>query len=181
MLPSRSSDRLDAFAHNSRFITTGSGSSQWIHGSVVDCVNFLVNTVVLRARHSSEGRVDKMYYVAGKRCRRKIDAQLPSASSQRRAGLITGRMRAAALTQRRSRGCEYRREKLRRQAAEKRAVDLEWLSAQTRRLATVLARRDLHELLPDGACCLGVSFPLHSQISLASLAQVIIRRHSWTG
>lgn len=65
-------------------------------------------------------------------------------------GMISKRYRAANLTQRRSRAYAYRTERLRRAAAFRAEENLQWLQHHQMRLATIIARQELLELLPEG-------------------------------
>lgn len=92
-----------------------------------------------------------IHYVQGKRrCKTKVDQPV---RRPYREGRLTKRMRKANLSQRKrkSKGYDFRNERLQRASAQKSEQDLEWLDVQQRRLATIIARRDTHELLPEGA------------------------------
>lgn len=124
-----------------------------VEGAVLQCLKHVVDMVVRQARFHSVGVLQRGRYVPGKRSHQKTD--VVSASAVYRPLRMTRRMRAAPrkLTQRKrgSKGYNYRDSVLKRAHAARVEQDVEWLQRQRHRLATVVARQDLHELLPEGA------------------------------
>lgn len=122
--------------------------------SVLQCVRFLVHSVVYRSRLGVDGL--RINYVPSKRRSKTMEASASMASqSHPFPGLITKRMRAVKfLTQRKrtSRGYQYRQDVLKRRAALRAEEDLQWLECQCTRLATIVARQEQLELLPEGVC-----------------------------
>lgn len=127
-----------------------------VEEAVMQCVNFLVHTVVRQSRSISHRQTPpRLHRVASKRrCRKTDSAALLSARSL--PILMTKRMKAAKLTQRKreSKGYQYRLGVLKRAAACRAEQDMGWLHHHRHRLATVVARQCLQELLPDGAATL---------------------------
>lgn len=155
-LASRSSVRLDeCLMHSTVPIATDQAELQ-IEAGVLQCMKFLVENVVFRARHDEElrdkTRTKVIHRVPGKRGHAKTRMTTPGISLQRFASrCITKRYRLQAkLSQRRSRGHHYRKGILKRAATAKAEEDLEWLMFHKHRLATVVARQSLHDLLPEG-------------------------------
>lgn len=122
-----------------------------VERSVVQCVNFLVHLVAHQARFHGlvVDQHNRVNSVPGKQRHKGIVVHVSRAP---RTGLLTKRMRAANLTQRKrsSKGFAYRHEVLQRLAAARAEHDLEWLQYHCQRLATLVARQDLYELLPEG-------------------------------
>lgn len=88
-----------------------------------------------------------------RRCHSRLAPAAPvplDATARRLKGLIARRFSAKRLTHRRSHGFHYRKERLKRAAAFKAEDDLEWLQWHQNRLATIVARQDLHALLREG-------------------------------
>lgn len=151
-LPIRSSMRVNAAMESKVVVDAGEKGGFEVEMGVLQCVRFLIHNVVHRARYrfEVEGQV-RINFVEGKQRHRRADWVARCSGSQPRLSGLTKKMRAAKLTQRRSRGYRYRIERLKRAAAARTEDDLGWLDVQRLRLATVVSRQDLHELLPEGA------------------------------
>lgn len=160
VLASRSSKRRDADVATVRL----GAAEVVVEQSVLQCVRFLVHSVVYRSRLGIDGL--RINYVPSKRHSKTMLASTSTASrSHPFSGLITKRMRAVKyLTQRKrtSKGYQYRQEVLKRRAALKAEEDLQWLECQCTRLATLVARQQQLELLPEGVLCR--SQPDHSYL-----------------
>lgn len=152
-------------------------SSVVVEQAVIHCVNFLVHNVVHRARYDDTSRI---HHVTGKRSRSKGQMVSTSTSSfhrfvslmKRRQETMAQRRKAVKLTQRKrgSKGYGYRNSFLMGARAAKMEHDLGWLEAQEQRLATVVARQTLHELLPEGAWLrLALEFSVLSSQEVVSL------------
>lgn len=150
-LPVRSSVRMDASMKTVADVDVdGRPVELEIEAGVLQCVKFLIHNVVHRARHEAHGQV-MINLVQGKERHRRTDWVASQASqSVKRLNGLTKRMRAAKLSQRRSKRYAYRVTHLKRAAAMRSEEDLQWLEVQHHRLATVIARQDLLELLPEG-------------------------------
>lgn len=159
-IASRASSRVDAASMQSRVCVHASVGPLVVEQGVLRCVKSLVDNVVYRARYHvqhGEGMLP-IHFVKGKE-RHKHKTKVVAASSGSAASphsskgpKMTGRMRAARLrlTQRRSRGYVYRTEVLKRAATTRAEQDIEWLQTHCHRLATLIARQHMHELLPEG-------------------------------
>lgn len=150
-LASRSSDRINQ--QMTSMCTTV--ADVVVERGVAQCVKYIIDNVVHRARH---GGVSKINYVPSKRHHRtsvlESSAQLlrrpwgeawvarPKKNAPCRRRLVQRK--------RQSKGFEYRVGVLSRRRIAKEDEDLEWLQTHEHRLATIIARQDLHELLPDG-------------------------------
>lgn len=147
----RSSARMDARMQQHIPVSTTVAGIK-VEAGVLQCVKFLIDNVIHRARFAEiESSLCKrtVHFVQGKRKKTSAPAQTISRHGSR---FITGRMRAPRLTSRKSKGFVYRQAALNRRKAAKAEDDLAWLQQHKRRLATTLARQDLHSLLPDGEC-----------------------------
>lgn len=145
----RSSARI---ANNIRSVCIGAHSVVHIEEAVVQCVRYLVHTVARQARCLADRPLQqRVNHVAGKRRNKTSMASRSSACA--RPLLMTRRMKAAKLTQRKreSKGYLYRSRVLYRAAAARLEEDLDWLHIQKHRLATIVAQQDLQKLLPEGA------------------------------
>lgn len=148
-LATRSSARLDAVKMSKTVsISSKTCAPLEVEQGVLQCVEFLVKSVMHLAKwHVSDNRICKRNRVPGKRGHKTSPS---TARGLRRCSFLTGRMRAPKLTQRRSKGYAYRSAVLQRLAAARAEENLEWLLEQHHRLATLIARQDLLQLLPDG-------------------------------
>lgn len=130
------------------------GTDLVVELGVVQCVKYLVDNVVHAFRHGQ--RLNRVNYVPSKRRHKTATSRMEQVLQGPRWGAdhLTSRMRRAAkrLTQRKreSRGYAYRNEKLQERSARKVEEDLAWLQVEERRLATLISRQDLEELLPEG-------------------------------
>lgn len=126
-----------------------------VEKAVLQCVQLLVHTVERQSRWDFGDRPAQLQVVnrvASKRRHAKahIGARDSTPHRQYRAGMLTKRMQRARLSQRKSRGYLYRRGYLQDFAARRMEANLSWLQAHQHRLATIIARQDLHKLLPEG-------------------------------
>lgn len=146
----RSSTRVDECMMQKHMRVSGMHGSEGmqIEQGVIQCMNSLIMSVIHQARQGGDGVVQKLNFVERKRRHKTEVAVLPSYWPRRR---LTKRMKRAKLTQRRARGYAYRVQVLQRAAASRAEADLEWLSIHNNRLATIVARQSLLELLPEGA------------------------------
>lgn len=147
-LPVRSSCRVDVAVMQSQVCIATSGGELVVEQGVLQCVKALVNKVIHQGRwlHCSDAPTKAINIVAGKPRRHESRVII---SPHPRTG-ITKRLRPILFTHRKSRGYYHRQRKLELAAASRAEDDLEWLEAQSLRLATLLARQSLHELLPEG-------------------------------
>lgn len=146
-LASRSSMRVDAVVMQKHAASLSDAAD--VERAVLQCVKYLIHNVVHRARHSDNSIArTRINFVPGKA--RQNRTKVITTSFTRTTGL-TKRMRAAKrLTQRRSRGYSYRLMVLKRAAASRSEEDLGWLETNSYRLKTLIARQDIHKLLPEG-------------------------------
>lgn len=164
-LPIRSSNRM-LYANVTRRNVVALTQGLHVEPEVLECVEFLVYNTIYKSRHDGEGLVSKVNHVIGKR--RHVSRQLhiktrvisapQGASPPRRgrpglSGMTTRMRRAVKLNQRKSksRSYQYREKKLRCAEALKNEGNLQWLEANKMRLATLVARQQMSELLPEGA------------------------------
>lgn len=135
VLATRTSSRVDTMRRMSVCMAADHQPVE-IEEEVVRCVQFLVAQVIHGAKLQADmGAIRK-------------EKRVPYL--RRGLAAVTGRRRARKLTQRRSKGYAYRAAVLQRAAAIRAEQNLEWLQIQKQRLATVIARQDLHALLPEG-------------------------------
>lgn len=157
-LPSRSSSRSDGALTAVRTCV----ADMVVEQSVLHCVKFLIHSVVQQARLGIDGLRTNFVPAKPRQYKTNVAACKPPSSARSwHMGVMTKRMRAAArLTQRKrkSRGFNYRSGVLLRLAAARAEADQLWLNAQQERLATIVARQHLYELLPDGARLLSTSY-----------------------
>lgn len=151
-LPCRSSVRSDGALTSVRTCV----ADVVVEQSVVSCVNFLVHSVAQQARLGIDGLRVNLVPAKARHNKTNVATFKPSASYHRSwttGRFMTRQMRAAKLTQRKrkSKGFQYRSGVLQRLAAARAEADQQWLQAQQERLATIVARQNLYELLPDGA------------------------------
>lgn len=143
---SRTSSRVAQLMQVPIQIPITAGHAVAIEQGVVQCVKELVHKVVYGAHYWGDGRAVVVHHVLGKR-RRKTETNTVRPPPKR---LIAKRMTRPRLTQRRAHKYRYRSRILRLQAAAKAEEDLSWLQTHQQRLGTIIARQDLHELLPEG-------------------------------
>lgn len=148
----RSSLRTDASTISLSFAGI---ANMEVEQGVWACVNALINKVCYQSRwHQAKGQVRVSHSVPSKRRPRHLKLQHGPTSLQacyrRCRGLISKRYASQKLTQRRSRAYAYRTERLKRAAASRAEENLSWLQHHQLRLATIIARQDLLELLPEG-------------------------------
>lgn len=152
----RSSARVDGMVRQSTVPISSVSPSTEIEYGVLQCVQKLVQKIVDQSRFLQCGNPQAACRkrVAPKQrphCRVHITAPASfEASSRRFRSFVAKHFSSKRLTHRRSHGYHYRKERLRRAAAVKAEEDVEWLRRHENRLATVIARQDLHELLPEG-------------------------------
>lgn len=144
----RTSSRVAQLVQARTPIHTSSGARFEVEQAVVQCVKYLIDKVAYRARYWGDSGVPKVNQVQSKRRRRKTDVKAPA---RYHFTLPGRRMTRPRLTQRRARGYRYRTSVLIRQGAAKAEDDVNWLLVHELRLATKIARQELHELLPEGA------------------------------
>lgn len=148
----RSSSRVDKSSMQKpvRVLMSGDGTDFEVEHGVLQCVQGLIHNVIHQTRHGGDGlqMQRRINYVEGKRRRKTEVATLPQPFW---AGRLTKRMKRARLTHRRAKGYAYRVAALQRASAKKTEEDLDWLQIHEPRLATIVARQCLHELLPEGA------------------------------
>lgn len=126
-----------------------------VEEAVLLCLKALVDQVVRFARCSNvHDSLQRSVNIVGSKVRRKTDMTGVIMRTCPFSVLMTRRMRAVSsrLTQRKrgSKGYAYRNGVLKRAAAFRVEQDLEWLQFHQNRLATIIARQDLRELLPEG-------------------------------
>lgn len=125
-----------------------------IQKEVHACVEFLIFNIVHEARHAGEEIKLKQVRCVKSKLRPHDKTNLISAVCDRsrpRSSGVTKRMRLAfKLTQRKSNRYEYRTRALKLRAAAREELSLAYVAMHKLRLATIVARQDLHELLPEG-------------------------------
>lgn len=152
-LPCRSSSRMEGLM---TVVRTTNAHVLLIEHAVARCIQFLVDNVVHRARHDGAAAANQINFVPSKR-RQKTSCSTTASSfyglwANRAVHKASRRQRKGRLTQkkRESWSYNYRNGLLRLLAASRAEQDLDWLGTHLFRLATIVARQDLRELLPEG-------------------------------